>query len=100
MIRDTVCCFLGISLARKFGKVFKVKPMIKAPPIWSFDSKNPHSITRWAKFVVEGQFTPEICLHFVHILDLTVDEGANYMFGYMLTVIRTKPQIPHADVLG
>lgn len=54
LIRDTVCCFLGIGLAHKFGKVFKVKPIVKAPVVFSFDIKNPHSITRWAKFAVEG----------------------------------------------
>lgn len=54
LIRDTVCCFLGISLASKFGKIFKIRPTIKWPMVIKWDMTNPHSSARWAKFAVQG----------------------------------------------
>eukprot|EP00116_Pleurobrachia_bachei_P004184 sb/3464446/ len=54
LIRDTICCFLGIALAKNFCRVFRVEPVLKAPIIMDWNVNNPHSIARFLKLLVQG----------------------------------------------
>ena len=65
LIRDTICCMLGIHLAVRYGKLLRVKPLVKWPIRVCEDGKsNPHDVWRWAKFALQGGCIWQITLIF------------------------------------
>jgi hypothetical protein len=65
LVRDTVCCMLGIHLAVRFGKLMRVQPLVKWPIRWTgADDNNPHSVWRWLKFGVQALCMWQITLIF------------------------------------
>ena len=65
LVRDTICCMLGLHLAIRFGNILKVTPLVKWPIRFSNDGRNnPHDVRRWLKFALQSGCMWQITLIF------------------------------------
>ena len=65
LVRDTICCMLGIHLAVRYGKLLRIKPLVKWPIRFGEEGKsNPHDFWRWAKFALQAGCMWQITLIF------------------------------------
>ena len=65
LIRDTICCMLGLHLAVRFGKIMNVTPLVKWPIRFTNDGRNnPHNAWRWLKFGIQAGCMWQITLIF------------------------------------